>query len=76
MMHKTTTVCILTVLVTGLFLVGMKSNLSAVEAIITITARYAQNAPTGVDDPLWDQVKATGIPIQGRDDLPDQKGIV
>ena len=75
-MHKITTVCILTVLVTGLFFVGMKSNLSAVDAIITITARYAQNAPTGVDDPLWNQVKATGIPIQWRDNLPYQKGIV
>lgn len=75
-MHKTTTVFILTVLVMGLFLVGMKNNLSAVEAIITITASYAQNAPTDVDDPLWNQVKATGIPIQGRDKLPDQKGLV
>jgi hypothetical protein len=76
MMHKTTTVFILTVLVMGLILVGMRSDLSAAEAIITITAPYAQNAPAGVDDPLWNQVKATGIPIQGRDKLPDQKGLV
>lgn len=75
-MHKTITVCVSIILVMGFFLIGMKTNLPASEALITVTARYAKNAPAGLDDPLWNQVKATGIPIQGRDQMADQKGIV
>ena len=75
-MHKFITVCISIVIVMGFFLIGMKTGLPASDAIITVPARYAQSAPTSLDDLLWNQVNAIGIPVQGRDQLADQKGIV
>lgn len=75
-MQKTATVWVSIAFVIGLFLIGMRNNLPASKGIITITARYTQNAPAGLDDPLWNVVRATGIPIQGRDKLANEKGIV
>ena len=39
-------------------------------------ARYAGNAPSGLDDPIWQEIPSIPVPVEGRLDLAGRKGIV
>jgi len=44
--------------------------------VMTITARYAKTPPAGIDDPAWKRVAPVEVPVAGRLEMADVKGIV
>ena len=62
----------------ALLLAGMLigPNQSAMADLLVITAGYVKKSPYGLNDPAWQKVHATRVPVQGRDSFAGEKGLV
>jgi len=58
-----------------IFLPHLKDKLAAAD-ILVITAKHLDQAPRGLDDPIWEKISSVQVPVQGRDILAKEKGIV
>jgi hypothetical protein len=57
------------------FLPQLKNRLDASDLLV-ITAKYLGQAPKGLDDPVWKGISSVHVPVQGRDSLSNEKGVV
>ena len=57
------------------FLLQLKDKLVAADSLV-ITAEHLDQAPKGLDNSIWKEISSVHVPVQGRDILAKEKGIV
>jgi len=73
-MNRIKVICLALLLVL-VFLSQLKTLLVAADILI-IKAEHLDQPPKGLDDPIWQDISSVQVPVQGRDALTKEKGIV
>jgi len=75
-MKRRPALVLVSILLLALVSISLAAALSPESAVVSITAQYLPTAPASLLDPVWLRIPEVEIPVQGRESLRNERGLV